>query len=130
VTRGTYRQVLLATGLAFCAVPTLGVNPAAATHPVGIVAPADDPAPPVEGDSSADEPDTDEPDTDEMAPSAPPATPETPPAPAPTEADGDQDADEDEADEDAGEGEESPSPLGGVAEQLGGIIGQTPPGSD
>ena len=35
MTGATYRQVLLATGLTFCAAPTLRVNPAAATHPVG-----------------------------------------------------------------------------------------------
>lgn len=39
MTRATYRQVLLATGLTFCAMPTLGVNPAAATHPVRLVGP-------------------------------------------------------------------------------------------
>ncbi|GAA0605105.1 hypothetical protein GCM10009547_03790 [Sporichthya brevicatena] len=42
MTRGTYTRVLLATGLAFCTLPALGVNPAAATH---VVSPADEPGP-------------------------------------------------------------------------------------
>lgn len=42
MTRATYRQVLLSTGLAFCAAPHLGVNRAAATHPIGLVPPGDD----------------------------------------------------------------------------------------
>ncbi len=74
MTRGTYRQVLLATGLAFCALPTLGVNPAAATHPIGIVAPADEAESGNEGGSS--------------------------------------------------------SPVGNVADQVGGLIGQAAPASD
>ncbi len=42
MTRGTYTRVLLATGLAFCTLPALGVNPATATH---VVSPADEPGP-------------------------------------------------------------------------------------